>query len=68
MTIGLSLIHSSLCTSFHCMSGLLCLDQCLAVTFCSGLEFIGAAHSRIADPTAAPASVDYRDTVRLASG
>jgi hypothetical protein len=39
--------------------GLALLVQSLALAFCFGFEFIDAAHSRIADPTAAPPSADY---------
>jgi hypothetical protein len=35
------------------------LDQSLAWRFVLGFEFIGATHSRIADPTATPPSTDY---------
>jgi hypothetical protein len=35
--------------------GLLCLSK-THLTFCFGFEFIGAAHSHIADQTAAPLS------------
>ena len=48
--------------------GLALIDQSLALGFCFGFEFIDAAHSRITDPTAAPASADYGKGVRLAIG
>lgn len=57
-----SVINSQLIVYFLSLHvGLALLDQSLALTFCLGLELIAAAHSCIADPTAAPASADYRE-------